>query len=636
MRFTIVIIAFGLFVLSSELHSQNIFPLPGPGNAGVGTGPGPLNLMHLHGTGDNLPFQPVLRFSYGDLANGQPFVTNDQPIAQLALPRTNANALIFSQQALQGDFVIRTTQNSGRLILSTQKPGSPILFTTSIIATTPVVDAIDYTLVSISNGTEMPARNPTQAPPPGSINGRMTTSPGVHLGVECADPKDAVQVGSRLTLHPGYNFNYIGYNQSTNSSGQLIRLTGTVDATDNPLATPPVESGHAAGLAFMRSGEAILYSAGENGVGTPVQIWQQPEWFYRGITVAPDGLVGVGLMAPKPTSSPVDVATSRLTIRGPLGQNHSYGSGTSNTFSINERTSLYSLRVMTGDASDIFCVREDRRVGVGTLQPRDIVQIGNEIVVHDGGSKGLFLNAYYDTPTNSVKNVVSTRPSVFFGVDPVGQSYDGGLAISVTRSTSAEQTIFPSSSTTRGQYRGLRLLANGSAGIGEYFPEARLDVRGLTGSSMDIFLARSVQTTGQQGYLVVTADGKVGVNTQSPKGAFHVNGDVTIGVNQCTNAHAGFTNKLSVDGIIFTKEVRVVPSTWADDVFRSDYRLPTLTQVEEHIKQHGHLAGIPSEAQATKEGVDVSVMQASLLRKIEELTLYVIELEKKINALKGE
>jgi hypothetical protein len=618
-----------MLISTSTLSAQvfNIFPQPQEGNAGVGTGPGPLNRVHIHATGDNLGAQAVLRFSYGDATAGQSPVVNDaQHIAQLALPRNNA--AIFSQSAQAGDFVIRTTQQSGRLILSTQRPGSPILFTTSVMSMPPGALAQDYPLVSISNGTELPARTPLPAPPPNSINGRMVTMPGVHLGVECLDPKDALQVGSRLTLHPGYNFNYIGYNQYTQGGTNILRrISGVPDAIDNPSAVPPIQSGHASGLMFMRSGDAILYSAGEDAADAQVRVWQEPEWFVRGVSVGPDGLVGVGLIAPRPTSSPVSGPTARLTIRGLLGQQHSYGAGTTNTFTTAERAQLYALRVITGDGFDLISARDDRRVGIGNLQPRDILQIGDLITFHDGGSKFMGFNTYYNGQSNRLENIQGGRASVTIGVgDAVSNPSVFAIRIDQNQSIGPVMTSF----------KGLSMNATGNVGIGAESPTARLDVLGSVNNVSNILVARGMSNTGSRTFLVVTSDGNVGVNTQTPKSTLHVQGDVTIGSNQCTNAHPGFTNKLSVDGIIFTKEVRVVPSTWADDVFKSGYHLPTLTQVEEHIKTHGHLQGIPSEAQATKDGVDVSAMQAALLRKVEELTLYVIALEKKVASLSAE
>lgn len=134
----------------------------------------------------------------------------------------------------------------------------------------------------------------------------------------------------------------------------------------------------------------------------------------------------------------------------------------------------------------------------------------------------------------------------------------------------------------------------------------------------------------------ITPEGYVGINTSQPKSQLHVLGDVTVGVARNTKPTPGFSNRISVDGIVLAKEVRVTPLNWADDVFGPEYDLPTLSDVESHIREHGHLKGIPSEQQATTEGVDVAVMQAALLRKVEELTLYVIELEKKVARLSTE
>lgn len=92
-------------------------------------------------------------------------------------------------------------------------------------------------------------------------------------------------------------------------------------------------------------------------------------------------------------------------------------------------------------------------------------------------------------------------------------------------------------------------------------------------------------------------------------------------------------NKLEVNGTIRSKEVKVDMDSWPDFVFKKEYDLPTLEQVETHIKEKGHLANIPSEAEAVKEGISLGEMNAKLLQKIEELTLYVIDLNKKVNEL---
>ncbi len=75
---------------------------------------------------------------------------------------------------------------------------------------------------------------------------------------------------------------------------------------------------------------------------------------------------------------------------------------------------------------------------------------------------------------------------------------------------------------------------------------------------------------------------------------------------------------------------------WSDFVFAEDYALPSLVEVEQHIIEKGHLKDIPSEAEVLDEGYDLGNMDSKLLQKIEELTLYLIEQNKKIERLESE
>lgn len=87
-------------------------------------------------------------------------------------------------------------------------------------------------------------------------------------------------------------------------------------------------------------------------------------------------------------------------------------------------------------------------------------------------------------------------------------------------------------------------------------------------------------------------------------------------------------SKLSVNGTIHTKEVRVDLIGWSDFVFENDYELRTLEEVEQHINEKGRLPEIPSETEVTENGINLGEMNAKLLQKIEELTLYLIEQNK--------
>lgn len=89
-------------------------------------------------------------------------------------------------------------------------------------------------------------------------------------------------------------------------------------------------------------------------------------------------------------------------------------------------------------------------------------------------------------------------------------------------------------------------------------------------------------------------------------------------------------SKLAVNGKVHAKEVKVDLIGWSDFVFEDNYALPSLKEVEQHIKEKGHLQDIPSAKEVEENGIYLGEMDAKLLQKIEELTLYAIEQEKKL------
>ena len=88
----------------------------------------------------------------------------------------------------------------------------------------------------------------------------------------------------------------------------------------------------------------------------------------------------------------------------------------------------------------------------------------------------------------------------------------------------------------------------------------------------------------------------------------------------------------AISGKFTAKEIEVKVDTGADFVFKPDYNLMPLTEVESFVKENQHLPDIPSEKEMKENGLNVNDMQIKLLQKIEELTLYVIELKKENEA----
>jgi len=115
----------------------------------------------------------------------------------------------------------------------------------------------------------------------------------------------------------------------------------------------------------------------------------------------------------------------------------------------------------------------------------------------------------------------------------------------------------------------------------------------------------------------------------------HNSGKVTIG-----NVSNPGDYRLYVERGILTERLKISKkstSDWADYVFKDDYKLPTLQTVEAHINSVGHLPNVPSaEEIASDGGFEVGDMMVTQQEKIEELFLYVIELNKKIERLEEE
>jgi hypothetical protein len=106
------------------------------------------------------------------------------------------------------------------------------------------------------------------------------------------------------------------------------------------------------------------------------------------------------------------------------------------------------------------------------------------------------------------------------------------------------------------------------------------------------------------------------------------NGNMSIG-----NTRPVANYKLVVEGAVGARRIKVSQTAWADYVFHSDYKLPSLQEVEDFVTTRHHLPGIPSEKEVTADGLDLGEFDKQLLKKVEELTLYIIQLNKNVDSL---
>jgi hypothetical protein len=155
---------------------------------------------------------------------------------------------------------------------------------------------------------------------------------------------------------------------------------------------------------------------------------------------------------------------------------------------------------------------------------------------------------------------------------------------------------------------GLAVNMLGNTGIGTFTPSAQLHTTGT------VRFAGLTNNDSLSRVIVSDANGNLYYRTLS-----------SWALNDVHNSD------LAINGTLSAQKMKITQTgPWPDYVFSNQYKLPTLLQLEQYIKQNNHLPDVPSATEVENNGIDVGNNQATLLKKIEELTLYMIEQEKKL------
>ncbi|ULQ55437.1 hypothetical protein KJS94_12370 [Flavihumibacter rivuli] len=203
------------------------------------------------------------------------------------------------------------------------------------------------------------------------------------------------------------------------------------------------------------------------------------------------------------------------------------------------------------NGNELLRLQPNGYLGIGASNPLEKIQIGQKMVIHDGGEKVYGYNWYFSV----------TRP---------------------------------------------KRITDGYSSWMTFYEDGSISFR-----SADYGPANSDFAVIRQG-LTIKNDGTVGVGTPDTKGY-----------------------QLAVAGSMIAEKVKVkLQGSWPDYVFDSSYTLRPITELETYIKKHKHLPDIPSASEVADKGLDVGENQSFLLKKIEELSLYIIELNKQNEQLK--
>jgi hypothetical protein len=244
-------------------------------------------------------------------------------------------------------------------------------------------------------------------------------------------------------------------------------------------------------------------------------------------------------------------------------------------------------------------IRYDGNVGIGTTSPADKLEVSGTVRMTG-----------FRLPTDAQENYVLTSDASGNGSwQPVG---GGGSSYWLP---SGDDDI----------YYG---VDGGEVGIGTDNPYSKLHVVG------DIRVPYENKMVFGGAYIKGYLDSYGGLKFYGGGGGGA--GNLAITVNPAGKVGIGtdqIQSELTVNGTITAEEIEVQLEILPDFVFEDDYELMSLNKLEKHIKKEKSLPGIPTSEEAVENGLKVGDMQAKLLQKVEELTLYVIEQDKKLNDL---
>lgn len=233
-------------------------------------------------------------------------------------------------------------------------------------------------------------------------------------------------------------------------------------------------------------------------------------------------------------------------------------------------------------------------------------------------------NMYYRTVGDFIQSPLNTAP--------FGQTTTAPTGYAVSTGSYGLKCDFDNNLFYKLPYQDQfgNMIIAGKTGIGVDTPSAPLHIaNGL----QQIRLATGTNNSGYRLDIGLNDDG-INFSTNSGSRGFNfrnING-MLMSINSFGNVGIGTNNskgyKLAVEGTLAARRVKVTQELWADYVFQDDYVLPTLYYVENYIREHKHLPGIPSTKDVAAEGLDLGDINRLLLQKMEEMTLYMIELKK--------
>lgn len=333
-------------------------------------------------------------------------------------------------------------------------------------------------------------------------------------------------------------------------------------------------------------------------------------------TFPPSGNVGIG------TTSPAVPLHLKPVGSSPAWLGLDKNSGMETGIQFLKSGSVLFYMYSDNDDADALKIQSTALPGENDAYPRLFIPYNNKdlYVGLSGGNVAIGHKTPYSSSRLHVKALVNTPWSVIseaaLNDRIIGMSHDGTsglISTSYLGNSGYSPLTFQTSNAPR-----LTLSTDGKVGVGTVNPASKLHLEQASGAWSD---GIRLSLAGRNWDIVSDRYGDrliIAKDQSISQGLVIENGNVGIGSSSPTE-------KLTVNGTIYGKEVKVDLNVPAPDyVFKKDYDLASLEEVKAHIDQYGHLPEVPS-AMEMEEGINLGEMNMILLKKVEELTLYVIQ-----------
>lgn len=269
----------------------------------------------------------------------------------------------------------------------------------------------------------------------------------------------------------------------------------------------------------------------------------------------------------------------------------------------------FEIRHQAGSSTqyiDVFNVHNSGSVSIGSGNERSKLDINGDLGLYKSDNHFTqFRNATDYAELKWSNNIGSSKRFRFYYHDPV-----------VSANSKEVLSIMPS----------------GNVGIGTTTPYTGLHVKTAATWGTAVWLDGTAGSGGKIWAIQSTSNG-----SSQGGGRFVIRDESTSNsIVAITSGATADDNKVAVNGRLTAREVQVSVNQFPDYVFKAGYRLMPLSDVKAYIDSEGHLPNVPSESEVVSNGLDVGEMTTIMMEKIEELTLYIIEQEARIEELESQ